>query len=120
MAYLYLVLFGIIYRYEKISLSKFERMVKLFLIFMFVPFEGFSDEKGQVDYSYKSLMISMSTCMLILLAFVLIHILVQTDFQAMFPIYIMMGPSLAIVEIASLVALINNICDTDKILKKYE
>ena len=84
---------------------------------MYVPFEGFSDEKGQVDYSYKSLMISMSTCMLILLAFVLIHILVQTDFQAMFPIYIMMGPSLAIVEIASLVALINNICDTDKILE---
>ena len=38
----------------------------------------------------------------------------RSDFQTMFPIYIMMGPFLAIIEIASLVVLINNICDTDR------
>ena len=58
----------------------------------------------------------MSTCILILLSFVLIHLLVRSDFQTMFPIYITMGPFLAIIEIVSLVALMKIICDTDKVL----
>ena len=91
-------------------------MVTLFITSILVRYKGILHKKGQVNYSFKSLLIAMSTCILILLSFVLIHLLVRSDFQTMFPIYITMGPFLAIIEIVSLVALMKIICDTDKVL----
>ena len=86
-----------------------------YCIIVLVSFKAISYKKGQVNYSYKSLLIAMSTCILILLAFVLIHILVRSDFQTLFPIYMTIGPFLAIIEIGSLVSLMKIITDTNKI-----